>query len=207
MTQPTRPSRFASEHDGVTSHPDDDVLHNPEVAHEHTDINIRAIVWSGVAMVVVCVGTAVLMYGAFSLFASLAAQNDPAVSPLAAPPTVMPVTTTESPFFGSAPNPKLLTNEPAALLKLRSGEAERLRGYGWVDQAAGVTHVPVDEAKKLLLERGLPVRANATDPATFFTPVQGEASGGRTIGAPKPAPGDTTKAQPAQAPAAKPHGQ
>jgi hypothetical protein len=206
MTEHTRRSRFASEHDGVTSHPDDDVLHNPEVAHEHTDINVRAIIWSGVALVVVCVVTAVLMYGTFTIFESLAARNDPSVSPLAAPPTAMPVTTTESPSFGTAPNPKLLTNEPAALEKLRSSEAERLKGYGWVDQGAGVAHLPIEEAKKLLLERGLAVRPDAIDPATFFAPAQGEASGGRTIGAPKPAPGDTTKAPPAQAPAPKPHG-
>jgi hypothetical protein len=205
MTQPTNPSRRASTDDGVTAHPDDDPLHNPEVAHEHSDIDIQAIIWSGVMLIVVCLATAVLMYGTFGLFERLAAQNDPPVSPLAAAPTEMPPTTTESSYFGAAPAPKLMVNEPAALLKQRAGEASQLKGYGWVDQAAEVAHVPIDEAKKLILQRGLPVRAGGSDPARFFSPTQGEASGGRTIGAPKPA-GGSAGAKPAEAPAAKPHG-
>lgn len=205
MTERTRPPRYAGMHDGVTSHADDDVLHNPEVAHEHSDIDVRAIIWSGVLLMVVCAVTAGLMYVAFYAFENLAARNDPPVSPLTAPPTQMPPTTTASPYFGAAANPKLLTNEPAALQKLRSVEAERLKGYGWVDQGAAVAHLPIEEAKKLLLERGLPVRPEASDPAPFFSPVQGESSGGRAIGAPKPA-GESTEAKPAQAPAPKPHG-
>ena len=32
-----------------------------------------------------------------------------------------------------------------------------LEGYGWVDQPGGVARIPIEEAKKLLFERGLPV--------------------------------------------------
>src|SRR5688572_30994256 len=35
-----------SYHDGVHDHALDDELHNPDVAHEHMDVNISAIVWS-----------------------------------------------------------------------------------------------------------------------------------------------------------------
>ncbi|MCA1555006.1 MAG: hypothetical protein LC737_11585, partial [Chloroflexi bacterium] len=30
--------------------------------------------------------------------------------------------------------------------------------YGWVDQSAGITHIPIERAMELLLERGLPTR-------------------------------------------------
>ena len=51
--------------------------------------------------------------------------------------------------------------------------------------------MPIDEAKKLLLQRGLPVRADPrSDPqARHARAGMGESSGGRTIGAPAPAAG------------------
>ena len=33
-----------------------------------------------------------------------------------------------------------------------------LNGYGWVDKANGVVHIPIERAMQLTLERGLPVR-------------------------------------------------
>ena len=75
----------------------------------------------------------------------------------------MPPTTTASPFFGSAPEPKLMTVEPMHLKDVRAAEQQELHGYGWVDEKAGVARIPIDEAKKLTLERGLAVRP---DPLT-----------------------------------------
>ena len=43
----------------------------------------------------------------------------------------------------------------------REREDELLGSYGWVDRNAGVVRIPIDQAKRLLLERGLPVRASA----------------------------------------------
>ena len=34
-------------------------------------------------------------------------------------------------------------------------------GYGWVNQGPAIARMPIDEAKKLILERGLPVHARA----------------------------------------------
>ena len=69
------------------------------------------------------------------------------------------------------------------LKALRDTEAKTLDAYGWVDEKSGVAHMPIDEAKKLLLERGLPSRAAAVDPATgTHASAYGEASGGRRVG-------------------------
>ena len=43
-----------------------------------------------------------------------------------------------------------------------------LTTYGWVDKNAGTVRIPIDRAKELLLERGLPVRGHA--PATAAAP-------------------------------------
>jgi hypothetical protein len=185
---------------GGGHHHSPEELHNDDVAHEESDIDIqRLLVFSGgLAMVVAIV--AVLMYGMFWLLERQARQNDPQLSPLAATAVRMPKTTTASPYFGTAGTPQLLTDEPVLLEQVRERERQQLTGYGWVDQTAGVARMPIDEAKKLVLERGLPARTGpAVDQGTGTTaPVRGESSGGRTITAP---PAD---AAPNQKPAPKP---
>jgi hypothetical protein len=189
------PSQKASAGHG---HDEPDELHNDDVAYEHSDINVRAAVMSAVAVTVVCLVTAVLMYGLFKVLEGQAEARDPKLSPLAMPPTQMPPTTLTSPTFGSAPEPRLMTNEPRKLHEVRGRADEQLHGYGWVDEKAGVARIPIDEAKKLVLERGLPVRPDPIGDPRVGThlPALGESSSGRTItrspaaepAAPAPAP-------------------
>jgi hypothetical protein len=201
------PHQAAGYHDGVHDHALDDELHNPDVAHEHADVNIPALVWSTVALVGVTITAHVVILMLFGLFEGQAAARQSAVSPLARPATDMPATTTASPTFNptaNVPGPKLLTNEPMALQEQRSDEAKRLQEYGWVNEKTGVAHMPIEEAKKLLLQRGLPVRADEQAPATLGTrrAAIGEGSGGRAITVPLPEP----PAGPAPASPAKPQG-
>jgi hypothetical protein len=158
-------------------------LHNVDVAHEHSDVDLRSLLWSAVMLVVVCVGAAILVYVLFWQLEAQAKARDPRLSRLTLPATLMPSTTLASPEFGSSPAPRLLTNEPEKLMELRASELQELESYGWVDEKAGVARIPIDEAKKLLLERGLPVRPDAiTDPSVgTHKPAFGESSSGRTI--------------------------
>ena len=41
------------------------------------------------------------------------------------------------------------------MLEMRARENRILSSYGWVDQQSGVVHIPIEEAKKLMLERGM----------------------------------------------------
>ena len=98
-------------------------MHNDDVAHEHSDINVRRSSgprssWSAVVVV-----TAGLMFGLFEVLEARPRRSDPKLSPLALPATTMPPTTNASPFFGSAPEPQLLTNEPAHLKDVRERRA------------------------------------------------------------------------------------
>jgi hypothetical protein len=170
-------------------------LHNDDVAHEEQDVNIqRLLVFAGGLAAVVMV-VAVLMYAVFWFLERQAQQNDPQLSPLAAGPAQMPPRTTGSPYFGNARTPQLLTNEPRLLDQVREQERQQLAGYGWVDQTAGVARMPIDEAKKLIVERGLPARADGpADPHAGTTlPARGEASGGRAITAAPPEPATPAK--------------
>ena len=49
-------------------------------------------------------------------------------------------------------------NEPKNLAEFTKHENDVLHTYGWVDRSAGAVRIPIDKAKDLLMERGLPVR-------------------------------------------------
>jgi hypothetical protein len=181
-------------------------MHNDDVAHEHSDINIPALIWSAVILGAVVVVTAGLMFVLFNVLEGQAKARDPQLSPLAMPATTMPPTTNTSPFFGSAPEPKLMANEPANLKDIRQAEQQQLHSYGWVDEKGGVTRISIDQAKKRILESGLPVRPDPlTDPRLGTgTPASGESSSGRNITRTPAAPVAAPQA-PAPAPAATGH--
>ena len=61
-------------------------------------------------------------------------------------------------------------NEPANLAKFREAEEKKLTNYEWIDKSAGTVRIPIDRAKALLLERGLPVRAPGTEAARRRAP-------------------------------------
>ena len=42
---------------------------------------------------------------------------------------------------------------------MRHELTERLEGYGWVDEAAGIVHIPIDEAIRHLADQGVDGRA------------------------------------------------
>jgi hypothetical protein len=195
-TDPVRPEpdtpRPAHGHGGSSD------LHNEDVDHEHSDINIRAVLGFATGLVTVVVAVIFLMLLTFNGLERNAASNDPQLSPLA-------VAAGQEP-----PEPRLLTNEPANLEKVRRGEAEQLEGYGWVDQAGGVARIPIDEAKKKLIERGLPTRTEVPPDQRLGTwaPSMGESSSGRVLGsrATPNAPGAPASApRPAADPAHKGH--
>jgi hypothetical protein len=186
---------------------DEDYLHNPDVAHEHSDVNVSAILGFTGATAVIAIVSAVAMWGLFVVFEKQAEARDPQASPVAMPSTPLPMRSSGNPVFAVGPEPRLLIREPLVLQELRNSEDRKLHQYGWVDQNAGVAQVPIDEAKKLIAERGLPSRAAGAVPSTLGThaPAFGEANSGRTIPTGEPA---AAAGEPAshEAPAAAPEG-
>jgi len=173
------PSRRAPEldhhshdaHHARHGHAEHDGLYNEDVAHEEADINIRQLITYTIGLAMLCVVSGGIVFGLFRALERQAAKDDPVVSPRSVPAGQVP------------PEPRLVENEPLLLEKHLETEAEMLEKYGWVDQAAGVARVPIAEAKKLLLERGLPVRAGQPAEPWMGThsPAYGEASSGRAI--------------------------
>jgi hypothetical protein len=67
--------------------------------------------------------------------------------------------------------------------EFRQQEAAQQHGYGWLDRNAGTVRLPIDQAMKLTVERGLPSRATAPDgqPAAAPGLMPADSSSGRTL--------------------------
>jgi hypothetical protein len=62
------------------------------------------------------------------------------------------------------PEPRLQTSPVPNRKLIVEQETQRLSTYGWVNQKSGVVRIPVDQAMKLLAERGLPARNQSGEP-------------------------------------------
>jgi hypothetical protein len=57
------------------------------------------------------------------------------------------------------PEPRLQVTPRQDLRDFRAREEELLNSYRWVDKNAGIVRIPIAEAMKLTVQRGLPARA------------------------------------------------
>lgn len=120
---------------------------NPDVRHEDSDVNARTIFASALGLAIVGLGIYAMVWLLFGYFAGREASSTVRQYPLAAgQESRLP------------PEPRLQTNPRQDLQNLREEEDQILTGYRWVDQNAGVVRIPISEAMRLTVERGLPAR-------------------------------------------------
>ena len=139
-----------------------------DAEYEHTDIEPgiagRFALWLGIAMLI----SGAIVYGTFWLFEgreeSVSAQAQQ--FPLAAGQAKEP------------PTPRLQPQPFRDVYQLKSEQLEKLHSYGWVDQASGVVHIPIDEAMRIVGERG-GIPSSAQTPAGLNQVAQ-DSSAGRT---------------------------
>lgn len=114
--------------------------------HEESDADIRGILLFGAGLIVAAVVISFATWVLFKYFDAREARRVVPMYPLAAQETRVP------------PGPRLQTNPREDMRELRTRDEEILTSYGWVDKNAGIVRIPIDEAMKLVLERGLPTR-------------------------------------------------
>jgi hypothetical protein len=72
--------------------------------------------------------------------------------------------------------PLLEVDERGQLSTFVLDQEKQLHSYGWVDEKAGVAHIPIDQAMDMIAKRGLPVCpqgcANAAPAATEKAPAK-----------------------------------
>jgi len=153
----------------------DDSIVNAETQHEHSDVNVRALIVFFVIFVVFGVVTHLVLLGMFKALArhernrptkpmthvvrpeDATVPTEPRLQPF---PTKMAATQTLPPYSDTP---------ETDMLRMRQNEDRVLHTYGWVEKNKGIVHIPVEEAKKLALQRGL-YGAPAAPPAPGVQP-------------------------------------
>jgi hypothetical protein len=120
------------------------------VHHEESDVDLRGILIFAASLLVTAVGIWVLVWLLFNYFNAREARQGTPEFPLAA---------TEE--HRLPPEPRLQTDPREDLRELKDAEERTLTTYGWVDRNAGIVRIPIDEAMKLTIQRGLPTREAA----------------------------------------------
>ncbi|HKQ76492.1 MAG TPA: hypothetical protein VJ810_22550 [Blastocatellia bacterium] len=128
----------------------DQGANGPEALHEPNAVSIpgvvKFLVWLSVAIVV----AALLMWGLLHYFDARKAEEAPPPSPLAMGDRLPP-----EPRLQGAPGSASSPSEDIRLFRER--EDQMLDSYGWIDRQNGVLRIPIEQAKRLILQRGLPV--------------------------------------------------
>lgn len=130
---------------------------HPEVRYEQSDVRPGAIVRFGIGLVVVVAVASVALLGLFGVFAKQYQRHDPPSPPLARPSGDLP------------PVPRLQVTPLQDLEQVRAQEEKELTSYGWVDPRMGIAHIPIDEAIRILAQRGLPQAAPSPAPSAAPT--------------------------------------
>jgi len=169
--------------------PDVSYIRNDDVSHELSDVNTKPIYKFGFWMIVIVLGTGVLMWLFFNLLSSREAKND------AAKPVLENTTSKLAPEPRLQLSPGHEIHPLTEMAELYAQQNAWLQGYGWADKGNGMVRIPITEAKKLLLAKGLPVgrSVDSTGMMTGMSSTPGSATATQAAGNMASAPIDDWK--------------
>ena len=143
--------------------------HRPGAGFEREDLGSRPIFGFLISLVIVGILIYYLLWGMFHFLDAYNRQHERPVSPMVIPEEE--TRTAGRVQIQQFPEPRLEENERTELNDFRYGEEERLDSYGWVDQSAGVVHIPITRAMELVAQRGLPTTPQAGAQPAPSSPV------------------------------------
>ncbi|MFB3813200.1 MAG: hypothetical protein ACE14L_03740 [Terriglobales bacterium] len=149
---------------------------NPDVTYDATDMSARG-VFGFLFVLAIAVGLViVLLWGLYKYAMKGEVELRPSISP--------PIVTGERKMQRvggdpavTFPAPRLQPDPVADMNKFREREEEILNSYGWVDQARGTVHIPIEQAIQIVAKTGLPARANVPAPPAVDAVNEGSAAG------------------------------
>ena len=121
---------------------------NPDLNREASDVNALSVAGFGAGLIVAAALIHFFVWLLFMYFSTREAQRTAPEFPLAT-----------GQIERLPPEPRLQTNPREELRELQAQEDAVLGSYGLVDKDRGVVRIPIDEAMKLIVQRGLPARA------------------------------------------------
>ena len=115
--------------------------HLLEHGHETSDVPPRGVVYAVIGLFSALILSGLLLLAMFHFFAD--AESRPAVSPLRETELV-------------PPGPRLEADPTRDRAAIEAEAKARLDRFGWSDRQAGLARIPIDEAMRLLADRGWP---------------------------------------------------
>jgi hypothetical protein len=141
-----------------------DTPKNPAVGYEHTGVDLGPILKFAGGLVILGIVAFTLLWGLLAIFKRQGVSTG-------TPPRVLARGEQER----LPPEPRLQM-APGSTTALKTPDYETkqveqqwqsdLNSYGWIKKDAGVVRIPVDEAEKLLLQRGIPTLEGHGDAGT-----------------------------------------
>jgi hypothetical protein len=128
----------------------DTTAENPDVNFEPKDVNIRAIMYIAIGFIVAAVVINLLVWWLYDYLR----QSDPHHGRLSSSEIKATVP--------QPPEPRLQVSPSTDLQTLESTQRDQLNQYGWIDQQKGIVKIPVEEAMKQIVQKGLPTPAKPT---------------------------------------------
>ncbi len=141
-------------------HPE--VVRNPEVNYDRTDMSAKAIVGFLIALAIAGVFMHLTLWSVYKYLAGPAKAPTPTAGMIQSSTRQLPQGDPERTF----PAPRLQSDDVADMNKFRAYEEQVLNSYGWSDQNAGVARIPIEQAMQTLAKQGLPTRPQTPDNAT-----------------------------------------
>lgn len=122
---------------------------NPDVSHEQSDVNIRAILSFGIGLIIIIAVAQTGLYWLLEHYKERSPRSAPVVTTPGAEEQILP--------------PRLQISPRSDLAEMRAAEERELTTYGWVDKEKQTVRIPIDRAMELLAQRGLPARKQAEE--------------------------------------------
>jgi hypothetical protein len=117
---------------------------NPDVRFEKTDVDAGSLLKAGFVIVAVTVAVVFFLYWLYFVFVRQEAARQP-------PPPILKA----QPGLLAPPAPHLQPSPYVDLQAFREQEDRILGTYGWVDKERQVVRIPIEEAMRLLVSRGV----------------------------------------------------
>lgn len=151
--------------DDIHETPDVSHIQNPDVTHEESDVNVRAILQFVVGLLVFAIIVQFLMWYMLRFFERRQDAQTPQAPPMALsdkerlPPEPR---LQGAPGFGvdlgSGRREDLALKEPAAEMKVVREQWDKILREGQKDQNGNTVAIPIEEAMRQVVDKGLPTR-------------------------------------------------
>lgn len=136
-----------------------------ETEYEHEDLSTRGVFAFMIGLAIFGAITYFIVVGMYHFLDNYERSQMTTSSPLVTTKGAMSRVVTQDDMdkaFKDNGAPMLETNEMGQLREFVMNQENQLNSYGWVDEKAGVAHIPIERAMELTVGR-IPVRPQAPD--------------------------------------------